>query len=237
MDFKIIATHLMAHFNTRLGKNLHYFDWLKERPYNQSAFNTTMGISRTDVGDEWFQFYPVEDKLNSEDFETLLVDVGGGLGHDLVALKKKFPNVSGKLIVQDLPVVVDAIEDFPNGIEAMKHNFFDLQPVREAKAYYLGTVLHDWPDKQARTILSNIKGAMKKNSVLLIRENVLPDSNVSLYSALNDLSMMAMFSALDRTPTQFRELLGSVGFELVKVWSPTVMVPGQRTLLEAVLTS
>ena len=75
---------------------------------------------------------------------------------------------------------------------------------------------------------------MTKDSILLINENVLPESNVSLYNAELDLSMMACFSSLDRTEAQFRELLDSVGFELVKVWRPSVVVPGSGTLFEAV---
>lgn len=120
--------------------------------------------------------------------------------------------------------MANAVEDLPSGIEAMKHNPFDLEPVKGAKAYYLSTFLHDWPDKQARRILSNIRGAMNEDSVLLILKNFLPESTVSLYSGLNNIPMMAIFSALDRAQ---RELLDSIGFAVVKAWAPDVMVAGQ----------
>ena len=218
-----------------MGTRLHYFEWLKSHPRDQSAFNTVMAMSRMKRGEEWFEFYPVEDRLCVAGNKPLLVDIGGGLGHDLIALKSKFPNLQGQLVVQDLPIVIENVKDLPSGIEAMKHDFFAPQPVKDAKAYYLRTVLHDWPDKQAREILENIKAAMNKDSILLINETVLPESNVPLYPAMLDLSMMALFSSLDRTRTQFEELLDSTGFKLLEAWAPKDMVPGSETLFEAVL--
>ena len=212
---------------------LHYFDWLKSQPKHQSAFNTVMGIQRMNRGEEWFKCYPVEDRLRAASTEPLLVDVGGGLRHDLLVFKKAFPELPGRLIIQDLPVVIDDIKDPPYGIEAMKHDFFTPQPIKDAKAYYLRTVPHDWPDKQARCILSNIRLAMSKNSILLINEDALPEDNVPLYPTQLDISMMAAFPSLDRTQLQFKKLLESAGFRLVKVQTPKVMVPGSGTLFEA----
>lgn len=216
---------------------LYYFEWLSAHPREQSAFNTVMSISRMGRGEEWFEFFPIEEKLHVTRNEPLLVDIGSGVGHDLVALKSKFPGLAGTLIAQDLPVVIENLKDLPLGIEAMGHDFFTPQPVKGAKAYYLRTVLHDWPDKQAREILSKIKPAMNQDSILLINENVLPADKVPLYPAMLDIHMMAMFSSLDRTETHFKELLDSAGFEVVKVWTPKVRVPGSGILFEATLKS
>ena len=104
-----------------------------------------MGISRTGREQRWFDFFPVKPKLRAESASApLLVDIGGGVGHDLIAFKQQDPTLSGELIVQDIPVVIDSIKELPNGIKAMKHDFFAPQPVKGAKAYYLGHVLHDW---------------------------------------------------------------------------------------------
>ena len=222
-------------FQYAMGTKLHFFDWLQSYPKDQKAFNTVMGISRLNRGEEWYEYYPVEKNLRAAGSEPLLVDVGGGLGHDLVAFKQKFPHLPGKLIVQDLPVVIDDVKELSPGIEAMKHDFFKPQPVENAKAYYLRGVLHDWPDKQAREILGNIRGAMSKHSILLLNENALPEDNVPLYPAEIDISMLVLFSSLERTQLQFKALLESAGFELVRIWTPKVMVPGSGTLFEAVL--
>ena len=214
---------------------LHCFEWIKTKPRLQSAFNTVMGISRLRKGEDWFEYYPFLEKLQAEsDADVVLVDIGGGLGHGLVTLREKFPTLGGRLILQDLPIVIDDVKDLPVGCEAMAHDFFMPQPVKGAKAYFLRFVLHDWPDKQAKQILQNVRDAMDGDSVLLISEGTMPESNVSLWSAQADFSMMAMFSALDRTQRQFKELLESSGFELVKIWLPKVAVPGDTSLFEAV---
>ena len=68
--------------------------------------------------------------FNAEEKAVLPVDVGGGRGHDLEAFKEAFPHQEGRLIVQDLPDVVDDIRQPVPGVEAMKHNFFTPQPVK-----------------------------------------------------------------------------------------------------------
>lgn len=161
------------------------------------------------------------------------MDVGGGTGHDLISFKKRFPNLAGTLITQDIPTVIDDIKDLPAGIVAMKHDFFSAQPIGGAKAYFLRSILHDWPDKQAKQILEHIKNAMNADSILLIQEAEIPESNVPLRSACLDLSMMALFAGMERTRTQFKELLESVGLKLVKSWSPDSLAT-LGTLYEAV---
>jgi hypothetical protein len=69
----------------------------------------------------------------------------------------------------------------------MAHDFFKAQPVRNAKAYFLRTVLHDWPDMQAVQILRRLRAALGADSLLLISETVLPESGVALSAVLSDL--------------------------------------------------
>jgi hypothetical protein len=35
-------------------------------------------------------------------------------------------------------------------IKAYEHSFFEPQPIKGARAYYLGSILHDWPTPTAR---------------------------------------------------------------------------------------
>jgi hypothetical protein len=161
--------------------DLHHFEWLKNYPRQQVAFNKTMAQQRMGHREEWYDFYPVAEKLRvQQQDQVLLVDVGGGKGHDLIKFHEKHPDLAGKLIVQDLPAVIDDISDpLPARIEAQKYDFFTPQTIRGAKAYYLRTVLHDWPDKQALEILKNIRGVMAEDSVLLINGGCLEEQGVS----------------------------------------------------------
>lgn len=221
------------------GTDLHYFDWLKTDPAQALAFNTVMTVQRMDTGDPWFDFYPVEEKFGKRaDSQTpLLVDIGGGIGHDLAAFHNKFPSLEGRLILEELPEVIDAIKDLDSSIERVKHDFFAPQPelAKGAKAYYLRTVLHDWPDKECKYILASIRDAMNEDSILLINENALPNSNVPLLPAKLDMFMMVEFSGADRTVRQFETLIDESGFELVKIHRPDIVVARTGYLFEAAL--
>lgn len=214
----------------------HYFDWYSKRPQLQQVFNKVMKHSRLGRGVQWFEFFPVEERLRVKAAtDVALVDVGGGFGHDLIKFHNRFPHLQGQLILEDLPHVLKEISGLPARIEMLGHNFFEPQPsrVRGAKAYYLRTVLHDWPDKQAIAILSNIRDVMAEDSVLLIHESSMPEVRVPLQSVYYDFMMMACFASLERTESQFTELLDAAGFRLVQIWRPEGAPPGSATLFEA----
>jgi hypothetical protein len=216
----------------------HYFDWYAKRPELQRVFNAVMSQGRMGRGMQWFDFYPVEEKLRVKSpSDTVLVDIGGGLGHDLINLKNRFPNLEGKLILEDLPHVLAAIEDLPSEIQTTSHDFLKPQPscLKGAKAYYLRTVLHDWPDKQATTILQNIRELMTQDAILLINESPMPDVDVPPKATFYDFMMMVSFSSLDRTEEQFSKLLDASGFKLVQVWRPNNSLAGPAVLFEAVI--
>ena len=83
---------------------------------------------------DWLEFYPVEKRLGegaeSGSDAVMMVDVGGGLGHQTVNLKKRFPKLRGRLVVQDLPNVLPASKDRVPGIEYMDHDFTTEQPIK-----------------------------------------------------------------------------------------------------------
>lgn len=229
-------------FQYATGSKRHYFDFLATQPHYQQAFNTVMKMPERRRGQDWFDFFPVEEKLSvRQGSDSLLVDIGGNQGRDITEFNKRFPDLRGKLVLEDLPAVVCSGSNLPPNVQVQGYNFFDEQPVKGAKAYYLRTVLHDWPDKQARQILARIQEAMAPDSLLLINEVFLPESNVALSSSYTDWTMMAMFASLERTKGQFERLLDESGFKLVNVWMPnglgenSAALANQPALLEAML--
>lgn len=209
-----------APFQFAYDTKQHYFDWLQTQPEAQSAFNSVMTFSQQLRGKNWFEIYPVAEKLNSSSDRALLVDIGGGVGHDVIAFRKRFPDMVGELVVQDLPQVIESIDGaLPDGIVAIGHNMFEPQPIRGAKAYYLRTVLHDWPDKQALDVLARIREVMAEDSVLLINEHTAPESlEVPVIPVTLDIQMMEVFSSLERTEEQWVSLLERAQFKVAKVW-------------------
>lgn len=225
-----------APFQLAYNTKSHYFEWLSQNPTKQEAFNSVMTMSQQLRGADWFDIYPVQEKLRGSSDQVLLVDIGGGVGHDLVAFKKRFPDFPGKLVLQDLPQVIDRIkEPLPEGITAISHSMFDPQPIRGARAYYMRTVLHDFPDKQALEVLARIREAMTEDSVLFIHEHTMTDGlDVPPITATLDIHMMEVFSSLERTEREWVALLQKAGFRVAKVWNEASA--GQPTaVFEAVL--
>jgi len=81
---------------------------------------------------------------------TILVDVGGGMGHISIAAARKFPNL--RCIVQDIGMVVgegrDGLpEELRDRVEFQENDFFKGQPIGGPGVYYyLKHILHDHPD-------------------------------------------------------------------------------------------
>lgn len=67
--------------------------------------------------------------LPDTDTRALLVDIGGGRGQSLIQIRQEWPNLEGKFILQDRPMVLDSFPEIP-GVEKMAHDFFTLQPVK-----------------------------------------------------------------------------------------------------------
>ena len=42
---------------------------------------------------------------------ALLVDIGGGIGTDVVEFRRRYPNVPGKVVLQELPAVIDSAKE------------------------------------------------------------------------------------------------------------------------------
>jgi hypothetical protein len=59
-------------------------------------------------------FYPVQERLihgaNADVHEVHLVDIGGNKGHEILKFNSRWANAPGRLILQDLPVVIGDIQ-------------------------------------------------------------------------------------------------------------------------------
>ena len=85
-------------------------------------------------------FYPVRERLAGSvtlDKEAIiLVDVGGGLGHDLAEFRRKHPSICGRLVLQDKADVIAQISpETAHGLELYAHDFFAEQPAKGKSLY------------------------------------------------------------------------------------------------------
>ncbi|KAK5138106.1 hypothetical protein LTR08_004800 [Meristemomyces frigidus] len=202
-----------------------YWDWFEANPKAHAHFNTFLSSIR--VGQPpWPSYYPLSQLLEAYDGAgALCVDVGGGKGRDLKHMADAIGDQHREcvLVLQDLPSVIKAAEkeSLPSQIQLIAHNFFDVQPCKGARAYFLHSILHDWPDVEACKILTQLKQAGRPGySKIVLLEAVMPErvKDVKPRMAALDINMMAHFSALERTEKQWRRLLDSVGLRWVKFW-------------------
>lgn len=107
------------------------WDWLAKNPDALDRFNTFMEGGRDDTS-HWTDWFPAQEQLldGVSTDRPLLVDIGGGRGHDLLGFKQRFPVGAGKLVLEDLPSVIEDIQKLDSDIQRVKHNFFEPQPVK-----------------------------------------------------------------------------------------------------------
>ncbi|KAI9150538.1 O-methyltransferase mpaG [Paramyrothecium foliicola] len=207
------------------GINQDMFSWLESQGYGKH-FNDLM-IGYHEGRKPWMSpdVYPVQERLISgaspDPKEPFLVDIGGNIGHDLLQFKITFPNAPGSLILQDLPVVIRGIKELDPSIVRVEHDFRTEQPIKGARAYYMRSILHDWPDDVCVEILSLIKSAMKQGySRLLINENVIPSVKAYWEATALDIMMMTLQSSEERTETSWRHLIeDKAGLKVTRIWN------------------
>jgi len=112
-----------------------YSYWSTEKPATMANFNVFMqGLFGTPQRLGWTDWLPIEDVclkgFDGAKSEYLFVDVAGGKGHECELLLKKFPDLPGKLMLEDLPFVIDDITDLDGRIERVKHDFTTPQPIQ-----------------------------------------------------------------------------------------------------------
>lgn len=195
-----------------MSTELDFFPWAKQHPEKLGWFQNLMSVPRDG---EWFDVIPFTDNCSPD--QAHFVDIGGNIGHQCRRLKAKYPDLQGRIICQDLEETINSAPPMVPGVEMMAHDFFTPEPVKDAKYYYLRTVLHDWPDDKAEEILRNIIPAMGPDSKILIDEMVLPNTGVHWWSACLDLHMYAMLGALERNVDQWQTLLDRCGLKIQEV--------------------
>lgn len=105
------------------------FLWFMEHPQAAGYFNEFMLHRRKDQVICW-DVYPVEQETQGwKSDATVLVDIGGNIGHQCAEFKKKYPTVPGHVVLQDLPGPIGMALSTP-GVENVAHDMFKPQPVK-----------------------------------------------------------------------------------------------------------
>lgn len=119
-------------FNVQDGQTA--FDWWSNDPVLSENFNTFM-TGTGNARSHWVNWLPVQELLSEGEHESntavLMVDIGGGKGHDIAAFLRKYPETKGRFILEDLPNVIDDYDpkEGHERIECIKCDMRLAQPV------------------------------------------------------------------------------------------------------------
>jgi hypothetical protein len=156
----------------------------------------------------------------------VIADIGGGTGALLAGILDAYPSCRG--ILFDLPEAVS--EAIPHvRAERVGGSFFEGVPPGP-DVYVLKSIVHDWAEPKAQTILSNVRKVIQSGGRVALVESVITDSPASSMGKWTDLHMLVVCGGEERTADEFSKLLGAAGFELeeiVPAKSPVSIVIGK----------
>jgi hypothetical protein len=198
-------------FNLVCGQEL--FPYLTQHPTAAAVFDEAMTGYTTQVAATVAAAY---------DFSQFgaLVDVGGGYGTLLRAILQTNPALHGVLF--DLPHVAEdakkriAAAGLTERCSIIGGDFFATVPTG-GDAYLLKSIIHDWDEERAVTLLRNCHRAMAARSKLLVIEAVLPPGNTSFFHKWADLTMLVITGGRERTEAEYRALFAAADFQLTQI--------------------
>ncbi|KAI0964899.1 S-adenosyl-L-methionine-dependent methyltransferase [Xylaria arbuscula] len=215
--FKEPRDELNTAFQEAWHTPLDAFTWFADHPDHLAYFNDFMALRRAPEV-SWLSVYPARELAGQPSPEdAVYVNIGGGIGHQCLHFKEKFPDIPGRIILQDLPhTIANALPC--KGVEQMAYDFYEPQPIIGAKFYFMRAVLHDHPPHLVDKILENTRAAMRDGSVLLVDEMILPETNLSASVAAIDLTMLTARGGMERTEAQWRQTFAKAGLRLAKTY-------------------
>lgn len=170
------------------------------------------------------------------DTAKTIVDVGGGAGALLRAVLLAHPHAYGTVV--DVEVVRAQAETAirADGLDGrcafVAGDFFGELPAG-ADVYLLKSVLHDWDDDRALTILGNCRDAMGPHSRLLVVEREVDDAGAVPFDiVMSDLIMLTMGPGRERTVAEYGSLFDRAGLRLTSLTAtgagPSVLEVNKR---------
>jgi ubiquinone/menaquinone biosynthesis C-methylase UbiE len=202
-------------------------------PENEAAAKQWMHITTTLTKYE----APVCLKLYDFSGHSNMLDIGGNSGEFALRICKRNPKM--KAAVFDLPLVCQIgrkhIEREPeadrisfiegNALTDVLHEGFDLITFK--------SMLHDWPEKEARQFIENASCSLSPGGALLIFERGPIESTVKNLSY--SMIPILMFSHSFRSPSIYERYLQELNFRDITITqtcldSPFFMITGKKKL-------
>jgi hypothetical protein len=119
-----------------------FYTWMETHPIQQGAFHRFMEAQFAMLP-TWLNAVPFESETahDASADDIVFVDVGGGNGSQCAALKKEYPHLQGRIILQDRPAVLESALEV-SGMEKMPYDFLTEQPVKSKTSFALHLRCH-----------------------------------------------------------------------------------------------
>lgn len=113
------------------------FTWLSQHPERFSDFNLYMAAQHR-TARSWLSVYPLGEEIQEwQPSDTpVFVDVGGGIGHQCAEVIAQYPELSGRIALQDLANCIDEALPTP-GVDKIVHDIYDPQPIKGNPSSFL----------------------------------------------------------------------------------------------------
>lgn len=111
------------------------FPWLTQHPDLLNLFLAFLALGREGLR-PFLDVVDMKELTKGADASTpIFVDVGGATGHQCIAVRDRYPDLAGRIILEDMAHVLDQVKVNPlpsfGGIETQAYNFFQQeQPVK-----------------------------------------------------------------------------------------------------------
>lgn len=164
-------------FNVATGAEDSYFVEIAKSPDRVKKFADAMSFFDKMPGFETSHVIEAFDWSSLAD--GLVIDVGGSHGAFALEIVKTNPSI--RVIVQDLPEVIDSARDagkhnMSNRVVFEAHDFFEEQILQDADVYFFRMIFHDWSDTYCIRILRSLIPALKPEVKILINDFCLPSA-------------------------------------------------------------
>ena len=104
------------------------------KPESAKAIGTIMAAMGVSKLYRIESVYPIRERLvqgfDESLQDALFVDIGAGNAHVVAELRSAMPDLPGRMVAQDLPIVIKATLVSPPGVEMQAYDFFTEQPIK-----------------------------------------------------------------------------------------------------------
>lgn len=228
LDFaNFVAPDFTDHFTTLIKTPEHFGP--DTRTFDLFAYNRCFDFTpeNYELTKRWMRIttaltrYEAQACIEFHDFSRYqtMMDIGGNSGEFALQICKKYREISATIF--DLPLVCHIGEEHVsskpeagritfikgNALTDVLPNGFDLISFK--------SMLHDWPDKEARHLIMKASQALKSGGEILIfeRGEIEPDEKPLPYSMIPFLLFFNSF----RSPLFYQEHLSELGFQKIEI--------------------